>query len=103
MEQLVTCSTILEGKKQASIDFSKFQDTHIFSRGIDKAVDLCDMLRYVNQKDGNTGKHCIPIGVVEGASETASNLLKTVLSKAPNCVQSKVQQGKINLFDVCFV
>jgi tetratricopeptide (TPR) repeat protein len=101
MEQLVA-STILEGKKQASIDFSNFDETHIFSRGIDKAVDLCDMIRYVNRKDGNTGEHCIPIGVVEGASETASNLLKTVLSKARNHLQSKVQDGKMHLFDIRF-
>jgi hypothetical protein len=46
--------------------------------------------------------NCIPIGVVEGASETFANLMKTVLSKARNRLQSKSARREDALFRYSF-
>jgi hypothetical protein len=81
IERLV-CSSIVAGKQQPSIEFSSFEDHHTICDNIDRGGgDLICMLRNGNREDGNTAEHCIPISVVEGASEDHANLKKTVLSK----------------------
>jgi hypothetical protein len=87
----LACSSIVAGKQQPSIDFSSFEDVQIFYNNIDRGGgDLINMLRNGNREDGNTAEHCIPISVVEGASEDHANLKKTVLSK---------EQGKAVMLD----
>ena len=81
IERLVA-GCLLEGKYEDSIDISKFNNKIIVRFGCDRGGgDLIMGISLANRNRGNSGQYSIPIGVVEGATEVHSNLLKTVYSK----------------------
>ena len=101
--ELLVATTIQDGKKEDSFDFSNFVDTHIFVRGIDKGgEDVLDMVRYANRKDGNAGAFCVPISVLEDGSESHFNLAKTTLSKARSKVVEPLHQQMFQTFEIHF-
>jgi hypothetical protein len=100
IERLV-CSSIVAGKQQPSIEFSSFKDHHIIYDNIDRGGgDLIHMLRNGNREDGNTAEYCIPISVVEGASEDHANLKKTVLSKDRGEVVQMMLDKKLSIIEI---
>jgi hypothetical protein len=73
--------SILNKKQEDSIEFSNYENKHIFIEGADRGGgDLMMMLRYANRIKGNNGRHSVPIGVAEGATEDYDNLRKTIYS-----------------------
>jgi hypothetical protein len=100
IERLI-CSSIVAGKQQPSFKFSSFKDVHIIYDNIDRGGgDLIHMLRNGNREDGNTSEYCIPISVVESASEDHANLKKTVLSKERGEVVQMMLDKKLSILEI---
>jgi hypothetical protein len=74
--------SIVNNNQEDSIEFSNYENKHVFIEGADRGGgDLMMMLRYANRKKGNNGRHSVPIGVAEGATEDYDNLQKTIYSE----------------------
>ena len=71
----------IRGKFLNSNKVSSLENVAIIKYGADRGMsDLIMQVSLGNRKDGNHGKYAIPIGVVEGAMETYSNLANTFYS-----------------------
>ena len=66
----------LEVKFQDSIEISSLKDKIIIKFGCNRGMkDLIMQVSLGNRKNGDHGKYTAPIGVVEGATESHSNLI----------------------------
>ena len=82
MERLVA-GCLLDNKFEESFMISKFKQKIMFKIGADRGgSDLINEIALINRHNGNSGRYSIPIGVVEGATEIHSNMVKTIYSPA---------------------
>ena len=76
--EMLTASSINDGSHLKSEDISFFKNTEIFFRGTDRGGgNTIDMVRLGNRNNGNCGKYCVPVSVLEGGGETYKNLKET--------------------------
>ena len=79
--EILVAGYLLDGKYEDSSKISNFKDKIIFKIGADcGGSDLINEIGLVNRDKGNSGQYSIPIGVVEGATEVHSNMVKTIYS-----------------------
>lgn len=102
IERLVaTC--VLERQCEDSFDFSNFIDKIIMRFGADRGGgDIIMMISLANRKEGNTGLFSIPIRVVERATETYTNLEKTIYSAKSKAILEELGNQKLFMIRISF-
>jgi hypothetical protein len=73
---------LVQGKQEDSYEISKYHNQQNFMMGVDRGGgDTSLMVRNGNRKNGNMGKLCLPLAVIEEAAEDYENLAKTIYKK----------------------
>lgn len=102
LERLVA-RCMMEGKFRPSNKFSKLSDKIIIKFGTDRGMgDLIMQLSLANRENGNHGTWAIPIGVVESATESHSNLKKTVYAEERKTILEQLVNDELHMIAFSF-
>ena len=103
LEEKLTASCIEQGKFDESSTFSSLINKLIISVGGDKGGnDLSMQFCVVNWKKGNYACYCIPISVVEKATEDYDNIKKTILNEQVRLLLPPLMDDEVYMLTLYF-